>query len=153
MSSFVKDTYSRPNNPGVDDGNYERLWHEVFIQALLDLKSTVYTCDSFYAKRDAYDWINNCGKDFRLICLICGYDHKIIVKELKPVLAEQKELIDNIWGKYTDLGVEATALRRERHILKVSRKTYVKKNETPPQDLMDKISSSTRLYNLFYSLL
>ena len=58
----------------------QRLWQRVVLQVLRDAiaSRSLDDIETFYARRDAIDWLDAAGPDFRCVCSLAGFDPEMV---------------------------------------------------------------------------
>lgn len=58
----------------------QQLWQRVVLQALRDAIAARSLDDirTYHARRDAVDWLDDAGPDFRTVCSLAGFDPEMV---------------------------------------------------------------------------
>ena len=74
----------------------EKLWYAVIVQAFTDAAYAGNRRDPLYAKREAIEWMNTQGKDFKLVFHFAGYEAEYAMRKVRKLLTLVKYQITKI---------------------------------------------------------
>ncbi len=72
-----------------EDHNEKHLWKAVICQAIEDANSRSTQQRKKLAKRRAIKWLTEDSDDFRAVCDLAGYDHKVVKRNALTLMQER----------------------------------------------------------------